>query len=74
MRTNLKVFRVRMHLSQAEMAAKIGNENPEKYSRQVYSLVESGKTNGKQEFWDDLMRAFDLDAYQVWQLMKYDNN
>lgn len=66
MRTNLKVFRVKHHMTQVEMAAAIG------CSMQIYSAVEAGRREGRHSFWDALKRTFNLDAATVWDLMKVD--
>jgi DNA-binding XRE family transcriptional regulator len=65
-RTNLKVFRVKKHLTQTEMAEKIG------YLRQTYAAIENGKRDGRQAFWCDLQKAFNLSDGDVWALMKND--
>ena len=64
MRTNLKIFRVKRHLSQAEMCEKIG------CSRATYSAVESGSRLGRQTFWKDLQKAFKIPDAIMWELMK----
>lgn len=64
MRTNLKVFRVKQHLSQEEMAEKIG------FSRGAYTAIESGKRDGRQSFWMALQKAFDIPDEQMWALKK----
>ena len=64
MRTNLKVFRVKQHLSQEEMAEKIG------FSRGAYTAIESGKRDGRQSFWMALQKAFDISDEQMWALKK----
>ena len=64
MRTNLKVFRVKQHLSQEEMAEKIG------FSRGAYTAIESGKRDGRQSFWEALQKAFDIPDEQMWALKK----
>lgn len=67
-RTNLKVFRIRHHLTQTEMAKIIGCD------RQVYIAIEAGRREGKQKFWEDLRTAFTLECSEVWALMKLDRN
>lgn len=66
MRTNLKVFRVKMKLSQEEMAEKIG------YGRATYSAIESGKRAGRQQFWRDFQKAFDIPDADLWGYIKND--
>lgn len=66
MRTALKQFRVGVHLTQEEMAEKIG------VSRATYSFVEKGKRSGNAEFWNNLQKAFDVPDSDMWQLQKLD--
>ncbi len=68
-RTNLKVFRVKLHLSQTEMAEKIGS-----YKRQTYAAVENGKRDPRQKFWDDLQKAFCVPDADMWELQKNDKD
>lgn len=67
-RTNLKLFRVKMKLSQEEMAKKIG------YTRATYSAIECGKRTGRQEFWRDFQRAFNIPDAELWGYMKTDED
>lgn len=66
MRINLKLFRVKNKLTQAEMADKIG------VSRQVYANVENGKNGGSTDFWGNLQRAFNIADEEMYSLMKLD--
>lgn len=66
-RMNLKVFRVKNDLTQAQMAEIIGVD------RQVVAAVESGRCEGRQKFWEALQRAFQLSPEEIWSLMKTDN-
>ena len=66
-RTNLKVFRVKHHLTQEEMAKKIGG-----YTRQAYAYVENGKRDGRKSFWKDLQKAFNVPDSEMWELQKND--
>lgn len=66
MRTNLKLFRIKHKLSQQEMAEKIG------YRRAMYSLVESGKREGRRAFWTALQAAFNVPDEEMFGLMKND--
>ena len=66
MRTNLKLFRVKMMLSQDEIAAKIG------CTRATYSSIESGKRDGRLAFWNDLQRAFKIADADMWALLRID--
>lgn len=65
-RTNLKLFRVKMKLSQEEMAKKIG------CIRATYSAIESGKRTGRQTFWRDFQKAFNIPDAELWGYMKTD--
>ena len=66
MRTNLKVFRIKRHLSQEEISEKIG------CSRATYCAIEYGVREGRKTFWNDLQKAFNLPDSEMWQLMKND--
>lgn len=68
MRTNLKVFRVRQKLSQAEMAEKIGCR------RSNYSAVENGTRNGSVKFWNALQTAFNVPDTEIGGLMRVDED
>lgn len=65
-RTTLKVFRVKQKMTQAQFAAKVG------VARSVYALIEQGKRNGTQDFWNKLQAAFDISDSDMWQLTKTD--
>ena len=62
MRTGLKILRVKQHLTQAEVAAKLG------VSFATYNLVEQGKRKGSEEFWLKLQAAFNLTDAEMWKL------
>lgn len=66
MRINLKVFRVKNKLTQAEIAEKVG------VSRQVYANIEKGRNGGSTEFWGNLQRAFGIADEEMYSLMKLD--
>lgn len=66
MRTNLYMFRHSMKLSQAAMAKKIG------CTRSTYSSIEIGARDGRQAFWNDLQKAFNVPENRMWELMKCD--
>lgn len=66
MRTNLKVFRTQQKKTQDEMSQAIG------CTRATYSMIENGKRNGREAFWNDLQRAFNIDDSQMWALRKND--
>lgn len=62
MRTGLKILRIKQHLTQAEIATKLG------VSFSTYNLVEQGKRKGSEEFWTNLQKAFNLSDAEMWQL------
>lgn len=62
MRKNLKLFRVKQDLTQAEIAAKIG------CTRATYSAIESGSRDGRKTFWRDLQKAFGIPDAEMWSL------
>lgn len=62
MRTNLKVLRVKQHLTQAEIATKLG------VSYATYNLIEQGKRKGSTEFWQRIQTLFNLSDAEMWQL------
>lgn len=66
-RTNLKVFRVKNNLTQAEIAQLIGVD------RQVFASVESGRCEGRQKFWEALQKTFKLSPEEIWSMMKTDD-
>ena len=66
MRTNLKVFRVKLNLTQQDIADKIG------VTRATYSAIETGIRNGRQFFWNELQRVFNISDEEMWQLMRKD--
>lgn len=65
-RTNLKVFRTQQKMSQEDMAFKIG------CTRATYSSIESGKRTGRQAFWLDFQKAFNIPDADLWGYMKLD--
>lgn len=67
-RTNLKVFRIKMQLSQAAISEKIGCQ------RSTFAAIENGKRNGRQAFWNGLQAAFNLPNEVMWELMKVDTD
>ena len=64
MRTNLKVFRTKHNLTQSEIAEKIG------CVRETYQSIESGVREGRDVFWHDLQKAFDIPDSEMWALKK----
>ena len=63
-RKNLKVFRAKQDLTQAEFAKKLN------YSRSQYALIERGDRNGTQAFWNTLQNIFNVPDAEMWELMK----
>lgn len=64
MRTELKVLRVKNHLTQDEMAKKIG------VTRVNYSAIEQGRNGGSLDFWDKLQTAFNIPDEEMYALIK----
>lgn len=64
MRLNLKIFRVKQHLTQQELADITG------ISVATYNLIENGKRRGSQGFWERLQSEFDLEGGKVWDLQQ----
>ena len=62
MRTGLKILRVKQHLTQAEIATKLG------VSYATYNLIEQGKRKGSTEFWQRIQTLFNLTDAEMWQL------
>ena len=66
MRTALKLFRIGLHLTQAEMAEKMGVD------RTLYGYVERGVRDGSISFWNRLQKTFDIPDEEMWKLQKKD--
>ena len=66
MRTNLKVFRVSNHMTQEEIAKKLG------VSRAVFSNIERGHSDASGDFWDKLQNVFSVPDEEMWALQKKD--
>ena len=66
MRTELKLLRVSKHLTQEQMAERVGK------SREVYRKIENGITQGDVAFWAAVQNAFDIPDEQMYKLMKCD--
>ena len=67
MRTELKLLRVKYHLTQEQMADKIG------VRRVTYAHIEKGTRNGRDFFWASLQKAFNIPDADMWKLKKKDN-
>ena len=66
-RTNLKVFRIKLKLSQAEIAEVIG------CNRGTYAAIEKGVRNGSVGgFWNKLQKAYS--TANIGELMKVDED
>lgn len=66
MRTELKKFRVGLHLTQAEFAAEIG------CSRATYSFIERGERSGSASVWMAIQKKFNVPDSEMWKLQKLD--
>ena len=66
-RIELKMFRVRLDISQAEMAERIGVD------RSTYSSVENGTRNGTYKFWMKFKTTFDIPESEMWRFMQVAN-
>ena len=64
MRTELKLFRISQHMTQAKFADRIG------VSRNTYAFIEKGKRGGNARFWDTLQHKFNLSDEKTRQLQK----
>ena len=64
MRTILKVLRVENHLTQDEMAKKVG------VSRPTYAAVENGQLRGSEGFWKVVQGKFEIPDEKMWELMR----
>lgn len=62
MRTELKILRIKHHLTQVQLAEKVG------VSYATYNLIEQGKRKGSTEFWHKLQKQFNLTDAEMWQL------
>ena len=62
----MKQFRIGLHLTQAEMAEKMG------VGRTVYGYVENGRRNGTIPFWNKLQQTFNVSDTEIWKLQKLD--
>lgn len=65
-RNNLKAFRKQRRLTQAQISQLIN------CSRSYYTLVEQGKRNPTQEFWEEIQYVFMISDQDMWSLMLRD--
>lgn len=63
-RKNLKLFRIKTELSQAQMSEKLG------CSRATYNAIENGIRCGNMSFWHKLQDVFKLPDSEMWGLMQ----
>lgn len=68
MRTELRVFRVRQKMTQAQFAEKIG------VGRALYAAVENGSRNGTLAFWEKFKNAFDIPESEIWRYTQNDED
>lgn len=66
MRTNLKLFRVKLGLSQEEISHDLD------CCRATYSAIENGTRRGNMSFWNKLQERFAIPSCEMWELMKDD--
>lgn len=62
-RIALKVLRARFSLTQDDIAQKLG------ISRQMYSRIEKGQSDGTIQFWGKIQRIFGLTGEEMWHLI-----
>lgn len=65
-RLNLKIFRIRHELTQADMADKVG------CARDAYGAIEAGKRDPSIAFFYALQDAFDIPDAEMWELTKHE--
>ena len=65
MRTErMKILRINHHMTQSDVAQKIG------VSLSLYNLIENGKRVGSIETWEKIQKLFSLSDKEMWSLMK----
>lgn len=65
MRTEkMKILRINHHMTQLDVAEKIG------ISLSLYNLIENGKRVGSIETWGKIQKLFSLSDKEMWSLMK----
>ena len=65
MRTEkMKILRINHHMTQLDVAEKIG------ISLSLYNLIENGKRVGSIETWEKIQKLFSLSDKEMWSLMK----
>lgn len=68
MRTELKKFRIGVHMNQDEMAKKCG------VSRVTYGKIENGERGGSASFWGTLQKVFGVPDEEMWKLQKLEES
>lgn len=68
MRTELKVFRVKQRMTQAQFAEKIG------VGRALYAAVEKGTRDGALAFWEQFKNVFDIPESEIWRYTQNDED
>lgn len=67
MRTEkMKILRINNHMTQSDVAEKIG------ISLSLYNLIENGKRVGSIETWKKIQKLFSLSDKEMWSIMKDD--
>ena len=66
MRTELKLIRVKNHLTQKEIAERLD------ITQTTYLAIEKGRRRGSEEFWINLQREFNIPDEKMYSLMKLD--
>ena len=67
MRTEkMKILRINRHMTQSDVAEKIG------ISLSLYNLIENGKRVGSIETWKKIQKLFSLSDKEMWSIMKDD--
>lgn len=65
MRTEkMKILRINNHMTQSDVAEKIG------ISLSLYNLIENGKRVGSIETWKKIQKLFSLSDKEMWSIMK----
>lgn len=68
MRTELKCFRVKQKMTQAQFAEKIG------VGRALYGAIENGARNGTLAFWEKFKTTFDIPESEIWRYTQNDED
>lgn len=60
--TELRILRAKKHMTQADLAKKVGISLP------AYALIEQGKRDGSRKTWLKIQEALKLEDGKVWKL------